>query len=67
MSGLVRTCPARDRICPVRTNPLGKMPTSHVSRLGILSNLIQGLTSTLGMTYSNNRTCIVGYKSRSQE
>jgi hypothetical protein len=43
------------------------MSTSHASLLGILSNLIQRLTSTLGTTYSKDRTCIEGYKSRSQE
>jgi hypothetical protein len=67
MSGLVRTCLARDQICPVRIDPLGKLSTSHVSFLGILSNLKQRLTSTLGTTYSRNRTCIEGYMRRSQE
>jgi hypothetical protein len=52
---------------PVRTDPLDKMSPSHVSLLGILSNLIQRLTSTLGSTYSKDRACIEGYKSRSQE
>jgi hypothetical protein len=65
MSNLVRTCLARGWICLVRADPLRKMSTNHVSVLGILSNLTQRLTSTLGTTYSKDRTCIEGYKSRS--
>jgi hypothetical protein len=63
----VQICLARYWICSVRIDPLGKMSTSHVSLLGILSNLIQGLTGTLGTTYSKDRTCIEGYKRSSQE
>jgi hypothetical protein len=62
-----RICPARGRICPIRTDPLRKMSTKHVFLLGFLSNLVQRLTSTLGTTYSKENTSIEGYKSRSQD
>jgi predicted nucleic-acid-binding protein len=60
MSGLVR-------ICPVRTDPLGKMLINHVLLIETLTNLTQGYSSTLEITYSRITTCIVGYKSRSQK
>jgi hypothetical protein len=66
-TGYVWSGPNIDQIYLVRTDPLGKMSISHVSLLGILSNLIQRLTSTLGTTYSKDITCIEGYKRRPQE
>jgi hypothetical protein len=60
MSGLVQTC-------PVRTDPLGKMSINHVLLVETLSNMTQGYSSTLGITYSRTMTCTVGYKSRSQK
>jgi hypothetical protein len=65
--GPARTCLARDQICPVRTYPLSKTSTNHVFLLGFLSNLIQRLTSTLGTTYSKDKTCIVGLTSRTHD
>jgi hypothetical protein len=67
MSDLVWTCPGTYRICPVRTDPLGKMLSNHVLLIETLSNLTQGYSSTLGTTYSRIMTYIVGYKSRSQK
>jgi hypothetical protein len=58
---------ARGRICPVRTDPLGKMSINHVLLVETLSNLTQGYSSTLGTTYSRIANCIIGYKSRSQK
>jgi hypothetical protein len=54
-------------ICPVRTDPLGKMSINHVLLVETLSNLTQGYSSTLGTTYSRIMTCIVGYESRLQK
>jgi hypothetical protein len=67
MSGLVPTCPARGRICLVRTDPLDKILINHVLLVETLSNLTQGYSSTLGTTYSRITTCINGHKSRSQK
>jgi hypothetical protein len=67
MSGLVWTCLAIGQICPVRTDPLGKMLINHVSLVETLSNLTQGYSSPLGITYSRIMTCIVGYESKSQK
>jgi hypothetical protein len=66
MSGLVWTCLATGRICPVRTDPLVKILINHVLLIETLSNLTQGYSSTLGTTYSRIMTWIVGYKSKSQ-
>jgi hypothetical protein len=63
----VRTCLAIDRICLVRTDPLGKMLINHILLVETLSNLTQGYSSTLETTYSRIMTCIVGYESRSQK
>jgi hypothetical protein len=67
MPSLVRTCPAIGRICPVRTDPLGKMSINYVLLVETLSNLTQGYSSTLGTTYLRIMTCIIGYESRSQK
>jgi hypothetical protein len=67
MSSLVRTCLTIGQICPVRTDPLGKMSINHVLLIETLSNLTPGYSSTLGTTYSRIMTCIIGYKSRSQK
>jgi hypothetical protein len=67
MSGLVRTCSAIGRICPLRIDPLGKMSINHILLVETLSNLTQGYSSTLGTTYLRIMTCIVGYKSRSRK
>jgi hypothetical protein len=67
MSGLVRTCSAIGRICPVRTDPICKMSINHVLLVETLSNLTQEYSSTLGTTYSRIMICIVGYTSRSQK
>jgi hypothetical protein len=67
MSGIVRTCPTIGQICPVRTDPLGKMSINHVLHVETLSNLTQGYSNTPGITYSRIMTCIIGYKSRSQK
>jgi hypothetical protein len=40
---------------------------NHVLLVETLSNLTQGYSSTLGITYSRIMTCIVGYGSRSQK
>jgi hypothetical protein len=64
MSGLVWTCLAIGRTCPVRTDPLGKMSINHVILIKTLSNLTQGYSSTLGRTFSRIMTSIIGYKSR---
>jgi hypothetical protein len=67
MSDPIQTCPAISRICPARTDPLGKMSINHVLLVETQSNLTQGYSSTLGTTYSRIMTCIVGYESRSQK
>jgi hypothetical protein len=67
MSGLVWTCPAIGQICPVRTDPLGKMSINHVLLVETLSNLTQEYSSTPGITYPRIMTCIVRYESRSQK
>jgi hypothetical protein len=67
MSDLVQTCPAIGQICPIRTDQLGKMSINHVLLIETLSNLTQGYSSSLGITYSRIMTCIVGYESRSQK
>jgi hypothetical protein len=43
------------------------MLINHVSLVETLSNLTQGYSSTLGITYSRIMTCIVGYESKSQK
>jgi hypothetical protein len=55
------------RICPVMTDPLGKMLINHVLLVETLSNLTQRYSTTLGTTYSWIMTCIIGYNSRSQK
>jgi hypothetical protein len=65
MFGLVRTCLAIGPICPVRTEPLGKMLINHVLLVETLPNSTQEYSSALGTTYSRIMTCIVGDKSRS--
>jgi hypothetical protein len=67
MFGLVQICPAIGRICPVRTDPLGKILINHILLIETLSNLTQGYSSTLGTTYSRIMTYIVGYESRPQK
>jgi hypothetical protein len=67
MSGHVQTCPAIGRICPVRTDPLGKISINHALLVETLSNLTQWYSSTLGTTYLMIMTCIVGYESGSQK
>jgi hypothetical protein len=67
MFGHVRTCPAIGRICPVRIDPLGKLSINHVLLIETLSNLTQGYSSILGITYSRIMTYIVEYESRSQK
>jgi hypothetical protein len=67
MSGLVQTCLAIGWICPVRTDPLGKMSINHVLLIENLSNLTQGYSSTLEATYSRIMICIDGKESRSQK
>jgi hypothetical protein len=54
-------------MCPIRTDPLGKMSINNVLLIETLLNLTQGYSSTLGTTYSRIMTCIIGYKSRSQK
>jgi hypothetical protein len=63
MSGLVWTCPTIGWICLVRTDRLVKMLINHVLLIETLSNLTQGYSSTIEITYSRIMTCIVGYKS----
>jgi hypothetical protein len=67
MSDLVQRCPAIGQICPVRTDPLGKMSINHILLVATLSYLTQGYSITLGTTYLRIMTCIVGYESRSQK
>jgi hypothetical protein len=70
MSDVVQTCPAIGRIgwiCPIKTDPLGKISINHILLVETLSNLTQEYSSTLGTTYSRIMTCIIGYDSRSQK
>jgi hypothetical protein len=67
MSGSDRTCPVRDWICLVLGDFASENVYNHGSVVGVSRNLAQMTTSTLGTTYSKDRTCIEGLTSRSQD